>query len=115
MASERFRIVWAPIAVSDLDEILDYISAQSSVTAAIRVYERVMDRANSLETLPQRGRIVPELRELGVTEYREVITPPYRIFYRISRRTVRILGILDARRDLGEILLNRALGTDLPR
>ena len=53
-----------------------------------------------------------DLKDFGVMEYRELIAVPYRIFYRITGQVVSILGVLDGRRDLEEMLVNRALETD---
>lgn len=106
---DRFRIEWAPIALSDLDEILEYIAARDSVDAAVHVYEKLRDRIERLVSQPQRCRIPPELRELGVTEYHELVVAPYGVFFRIRGKTVGIVGVVDRRRDLEELLLQRVL------
>ncbi len=78
------------------------------VGAALAV-DRLMDAAiRSLQHLPDRGRVVPELRDRGYTAYREIIAAPYRIVYQASRRDVWILAVVDARRDLDELLFERA-------
>jgi predicted metalloprotease len=38
---------------------------------------------------------------------REVVERPYRIVYRITGRTVAVLGVLDGRRELEDVLLER--------
>jgi len=76
------------------------------------IYERIMTRVVTLVAHPRRGRIVPELKDFGVMEYRELIASPYRIFYRIAGQVVSLLGVLDGRRELEEMLVNRALETD---
>jgi toxin ParE1/3/4 len=52
---------------------------------------------------------VPELREIGVTEYREVVRKPYRIVYFTVGRQVYVVAILDGRRDLEDLLARRLL------
>ena len=104
-----FRLEWAPVALQDLDEILDYIAARDSAHAAERVATRIIARVDSLVQHPRRCRIVPELKAVGVTEYHESILRPYRIFFRIRKRTVGIVGELDGRRDLEETLIRRYL------
>lgn len=113
--SETYRIQWAPIATEDLDDILDFIAVEKSPETAIRIYERIRSRVDSLKSYPRRGRVVPELKDIGLTEYRELISTPYRIFYRITGRLVSILGVLDGRRDLEEILIRRAIGSFPPK
>ena len=105
-----YGVKWAPVALRDLEEMLDYIASQDSPNAAERVASKIGARVRSLRTLPRRCRIVPELKQVGVQEYRELVIPPYRVFFRITRRNVGIVGVLDGRRDLAEILISRLLG-----
>ena len=105
----RFEIEWAPVARDDLDAILTYIATQDSADAAIRVAEQILRRIDALQTHPERGRIVPELNRIAVREYRELVIAPHSIFYRIRGLRVGIVGILDRRRDLEELLLQRML------
>ena len=58
---------------------------------------------------PTRCRVVPELAALGISEIRESILPPYRIFFRLQDQRATLLGILDSRRNLEELILQRAL------
>lgn len=109
MAS-RYRVRWAPAAVRDLDEIIDYVAARRSVDAAVKLYLQLKSRVATLATQPARGRIVPELRDVGVSEYRELIVMRYRVFFRISGREVGVVAVLDGRRDVEEALFRRALG-----
>ena len=93
----------------DLDEIVSYLAARDSVAAAIRVCEQILLRIDALQTHPERCRIVPELDRLGVLAYRELVIAPHSVFFRIRGRTVGIVGILDRRRDLAELLVRRIL------
>jgi plasmid stabilization system protein ParE len=106
---ERYHIEWAPVAQTDLDEILEYIADRDCVDAAIHVYEMLMERIEKLVSHPDRCRIPHELRKLGVTDYRELIVAPYSIFFRIQGQSVGIVGVLDRRRDLEDLLLQRVL------
>ena len=107
--SEVFDITWTRTAVRDLDEILEYIAAESGVEQALEFYETVRHSIASLATMPRRCRQVPELLDIGLFEYREIIERPYRLVFRIVDQEVVILAILDSRRDLEELLLQRAI------
>lgn len=50
----------------------------------------------------------PELRKQGMSRYREVLARPFRIIYRVSGRDVHVLAIVDHRRDITQLLLERA-------
>ena len=57
--------------------------------------------------MPLKGRIVPELRFFNILSYREMIYPPWRIIYRIMEDKVWILAVIDVRRNMEDILLER--------
>ena len=105
----RYGIEWAPVAQSDLDELLEYIAARDCVDAALKVYEKLMEKIDTLVSYPERCRIPPELKQIGVSEYRELIFSPYSVFFRIRGKQLGIIAVLDRRRDLGELLIGRVL------
>ena len=107
--ARSFRIRWAPVAFQDLDEIIDYIATLDGTDSAVKLCLELVKRTGALATHPARCRIVPELRSVGVVEYRELIVSPYRVFFRIVGTEVRIVGVLDGRRDLEETLVRRAM------
>ncbi len=100
------RIRWTRTARRDLDVLVDYI-ADDSIENALAVLDRLQARAESLTTAAERGRVVPELRAVDVHQYREVIERPWRIVYRIESESVLVLAVLDGRRDLRSLLLER--------
>ena len=107
--AEKFEVLWSRSAVSDLDDILEYLAEQASIDRALDLYEKVRRHVAELSTFPRRCRYVPELKAIGLTEFRELILPPYRIFFRLVEKRVILLGVLDSRRDLEEILVQRAI------
>jgi plasmid stabilization system protein ParE len=110
VAERRFRVVWAEAAVRDLEEIVAFI-AEDSAPNAERLLRTVRAKAASLETVPMRGRVVPELSRFGMRSWRELVVRPYRILYRLSGDTVTVLAVFDGRRDLEDLLLERLLRT----
>jgi plasmid stabilization system protein ParE len=100
------RVLWTRTARRDLDAIVAYI-ATDSIENAMSVLDRLQERAESLTTTAERGRLVPELRSIGVHQYRELVERPWRIVYRIEPDTVMVLAVLDGRRDLESLLLDR--------
>ncbi len=106
---KKFRIRWAQAALQDVESILDYIVAHDGHVAATRVFDLIVNRAEQLVENPQRGRVVPEIREIGIVDFRELIERPFRICYRVYSREVVIVSVLDGRRDLERILIDRAM------
>jgi plasmid stabilization system protein ParE len=106
--SQKYDIIWAGVAENDLKEIIEYIATDNPANALITL-KKIKQKASSLYTLPERGRIVPELKDQGILLYRELIVPPWRIIYRISEMKVYVLSILDARQNVEDILLGRLI------
>ncbi len=105
--SKKYKIEWAPIAISDFDVILDYIIENDSFNAALHVQKKLIKKIETLTLLPEKHRIPHELINRGIFSIRELVAAPYSIFFRIERDFVRILGVLDRRRDLEELLFQR--------
>jgi plasmid stabilization system protein ParE len=106
--NKRYKIEWAAVAEGDLHRIIGYMAADSP-NNALQVFKRIRQKASSLNTFPERGRIVPELQGQGINIYRELIVDPWRIIYRISDTTVFVLTVIDSRQNVEDILLNRLL------
>jgi addiction module RelE/StbE family toxin len=104
----RRKVPWAKSARRDLESIVSYL-ADRSPQAALSTLDRLEARAKSLATLADRGRVVPELGRLHIQQYRELVVPPYRIIYRVRGSRVLVLSVLDARRSLEDVLLDRLI------
>jgi toxin ParE1/3/4 len=103
---KNFEVIWSKTAETDLLKILEYI-ATSNPSNAFKILKKVKKEVSELYYSPQRCRIVPELNNNGINQYREMIIPPWRIMYRISKSTVYILSVLDSRQNVEDILLKR--------
>jgi plasmid stabilization system protein ParE len=104
--AEAHQVLWTDTARQDLTGIIDYI-AQDSIGNALTVLDKLEAKAATLTALPNRGRIVPELLDTGISQYREIISAPWRIVFRIESQRVLVMAVLDSRRDLQVLLLNR--------
>jgi len=105
---KRFGVEWAQPASKDLENIIDYIS-QDNVDTAITIFEKIKSKCSALNQSPDRGRVVPELKAYGILSYRELIISPWRVIYRTSDRKVYVLAVLDSRRSMDDILIERFL------
>ncbi|MDO8786073.1 MAG: type II toxin-antitoxin system RelE/ParE family toxin [Syntrophales bacterium] len=106
--NQTYEIIWADVAENDLREIIEYIATESPDNA-VTILKKIKQKTSSLYTLPERGRIVPELQDQGILLYRELIISPWRIIYRISEIKVYVLSVLDARQNVEDILLKRII------
>ncbi len=85
---QSYTIVFTDLAISDLQNIRDYIGKENP-SAASRVAIQILATCDRLEYLPERGRpgIVPGTREI-------VSCWPYIVIYCIVNRNIKIIRIL---------------------
>ena len=106
-----YRALLTRDAVNDLEELDTWIATNDFLERADYVLDRISEAFQRLAELPERGAYPKQLSALGIREFREVFFKPYRIIYRVERRTVYIYLIADGRRDM-QTLLSRRLLTD---
>ena len=106
-----YRVLLTRDAVNDLEELDTWISTHDSPERADYVIDRINDVFQKFTELPERGTYPKELSALGIHEFREVFFKPYRIIYRVERRTVYIYLIANGRRDMQTLLSRRLLDT----
>ena len=112
MTRRRRSVVWTEIAARDIERLAAYLTDEAPARAA-HIVDRIVSRAESLEFFPERGCVPPELRGIGDRTWREVQEPPWRIVYRIaSSRRVDVHAVLDGRRSLEDILMERILDSE---
>lgn len=81
------QVVWSEPALPDLDAITDYI-ALDNPTAAAQLVQRIFAHTDNLQRHPQLGSKPAELRGW---QYRQLVEPPCRVFYRIEGETIYIV------------------------
>ncbi|TKF12693.1 type II toxin-antitoxin system RelE/ParE family toxin [Vibrio genomosp. F6] len=97
------EVIWTDPALSDLNDIAEYIALENIVAAKLLV-QSVFDKVERLEMFPESGRVPPELDYLS---YREVVASPCRVFYKQENEKVYILYVMREERDLRKFLLSK--------
>lgn len=105
---KRLRVRWTVPAYEDLFEILEFVAADRP-DAALRLGQELLSRSKTLGNNPLRGRMVPELLQQGITAYGEILVSRYRMIYHLHPEAVQIAAVMDASRDVGDVLLRRLL------
>lgn len=106
----RFNVVLTEGAERDLESIYDYIAESDCVANANYLVDRLIQVAESLPRLPERGSYPKELLALGIKEFRQAPFKPYRLIYRVTGSQVVIYMFADGRRDMQSLLERRLLG-----
>jgi len=105
---KKCEIIWTATAKNDLDEIIEYI-AQDSIKIAIEKYGNIRESVRQLVLLPNQGRAIPELLKQNIIKYHEIIISPWRLMYKVEKNTVYVMAVIDGRRNIEDILLQRQL------
>jgi len=96
---QSFKVIFAPQAGRDLENIVKYIARHAGENVAERFGMQLVEKALSLNRLPERGRVVPEVGK----PFREIIFRSYRIVYRLSGDLVEIVRYWHAARGIPQI------------
>ena len=105
---EEYSINMTQNAINDLDEIIMFI-AQNNPQTAIKIMEKIKAKINTLDHFPYRGSYVPELIKRNIKDYRQITEPPWKIIYGVDDNVVNILTIIDSRRNLQDLLIQKLL------
>ena len=92
-----YQIVWTNPAIANLKELCEHI-AKDNPEAARKLALELIEHAESLETLPLRGKVYPKF---GNGQIHEIPYRGYRIFYKIYEdlKRVDILQVWHGARD----------------
>jgi toxin ParE1/3/4 len=83
------RIRFTATARAQFLEGLDFIR-RDKPSAARKLRARVEESLRRLEDHPESGRRIPEFPDVP---HREVVVRPFRLFYRVEKRTVWIVAV----------------------
>jgi toxin ParE1/3/4 len=109
MAS-KYGVLLTEGAEQDLEAIYDYIAEFDDPANADHVLNRLVATAEQLAITPERGSYPRELLDLGIKDYRQVLSKPYRLIHRVMGRDLVVFVIADGRRDMQSLLTRRLLG-----
>lgn len=110
----KFKVSITHTAENDLFDIYKYVYLNESEEHAERLHLKLQTKCLSLENFPYRGHIPNELKLLGITDFYEITSKPYRIIYQIVKNSVYIHCVLDGRRDMQKLLQDKLLREHKP-
>lgn len=105
---KKFEVLWTKSAEYDLELIIQYLKLDS-VSIAKEIFNDIKKECENLYYFPQRKRVVPELQQIGIFKYREIIYKRWRVIFKIENEKVYILLVVDSSRNLEDILFQRLI------
>jgi toxin ParE1/3/4 len=107
----KYRVHVVRDAEEDMVQIWRYVALSGSPGNAGKLLDELEHAIASLEGIPERWHIPPELKRVSVHAYREIHVKIYRIIYQIIGSEVFVHCVLDGRRDIQDLLQERLLRT----
>lgn len=104
----NFSVFWTDTAQGDLSALVEHIYPDSPQNAR-EIFHTIRKRAESLNQFPQRGRVVPELADIGLFIYRELIIERWRLIYKIDKDQIFVMALFDSRQNMEDILFQRLI------
>lgn len=105
---KRLPVRWAQAASLDVIEIVQFIK-RDRPDAARKLGHSFLVEASRLRRNPRLGKVVPELFEMGISDYRQKVVSAYRLIYTIRTDHIDVVAVLDGRRDLQAALFQRLI------
>ncbi|MCC6636617.1 MAG: type II toxin-antitoxin system RelE/ParE family toxin [Ignavibacteriaceae bacterium] len=109
MSKVTFKVRFMIAAQNDLRSIYTYVYQNDCKPAAKKLIADIKSACETLQSLPKRGHLLPELQFLNIRTYLEIHFKHFRIIYEILDDTVYIHAVLDGRRSIQELLIERML------
>jgi plasmid stabilization system protein ParE len=106
---KTYQVVLAPDFLSDLFELYRYVALRGGKERARDLEKKLEKAARQLKNFPDRGHALPELAPMGIQDIQEITNGPYRIIYKVLDNAVHILACIDGRRDVEQVLIQRAV------
>lgn len=101
------EVTLSPEAVEDILTVYNFILECDGEASAEVILTRLETRCYGLNKLASRGKFPDELTPFGNQKICEVRESPWRIFYRAELDKIIVLAVLDGRRAMHKLLLER--------
>jgi len=103
------KIIWSEDAGNELIEIITYIKKNSGNINAKNIYKKIMDKVNYVSENAGSRRTAPLLKELGINDIHQMNINPWLIYYKVENNIMKIISIIDMRRNLEEVLYQKII------
>jgi toxin ParE1/3/4 len=103
------KVVVLDSAEQDLRDLRSYVVRNFSHATWLKTYGKLKESVRNLATFPLLGAVPPELETLNLNQYRQIVSGMNRIIYEPRADAVYIYMIVDTRRDLETLLMQRLM------
>jgi len=105
----KTKIIWSEDAGNELMEIISFIKKDSGKIIAKNIHKKIMEKIEYASENAKGRRIAPLLREFGIMDIHQININPWLIYYKVEYSIMKIISIIDMRRNLEEILYQKVM------
>ncbi|MBA5608287.1 type II toxin-antitoxin system RelE/ParE family toxin [Duganella sp. FT3S] len=102
------KIIWTRYALNDLQEIQSYLKQSESPAYAQKIVRAILDEVKTLQERDTKGTFIPELEDLNLTTYRQLLAGQNRIIIERGQDAFYVHLVAHTSRNL-EALIRRRL------
>jgi toxin ParE1/3/4 len=103
------EIIWSKDAGDELAEIVSYIKYNIGKITAEKIYSKIINEVKRVSKNAAGRRVAPLLRRFGINNIHQLNISPWIVFYMVEDNKMKIISIIDSRRNLEEILYKKMI------
>jgi plasmid stabilization system protein ParE len=109
------KIEWTPDGEESLNEIIEYFCLRAGENTARKIFEKINKKIELLAVDEIKTKVSPELKDIGINDIYQLTINPWIVYYKINddNKKVKILLVLDGRRNIESILINKIIDNKL--
>jgi plasmid stabilization system protein ParE len=109
------KIEWTPDGEESFREIIEYYGIRAGENIARNIFDKINREIELLAIEEIKTKVSPELKDIGINDIYQLSINPWIVYYKIieENKKVKILLILDGRRNIEKILISKVIDNKL--
>jgi toxin ParE1/3/4 len=105
----KYKTNWSEDAGEEFIEIISWYRQNIGKSTAKRIYSKINSQIMRLKDMPEIGKPVQILKDIGINDYRQIVQDNWILYYKVEGNNINIISIIDGRRNLEEILYKKVI------
>jgi plasmid stabilization system protein ParE len=109
------KIEWTPDGEESFYEIVEYYCLHAGENIARDIFNKTNKEIELLAIEEIKTKVSPELKDIGINDIYQLTVNPWIVYYKINEKNkkVKILLVLDGRRNIEKILIGKVIDSKL--
>ncbi|MDR1070291.1 MAG: type II toxin-antitoxin system RelE/ParE family toxin [Gracilibacteraceae bacterium] len=108
-------IEWTPDGADSFNEIVEYYGISAGENIARNIFNKINKEIELLAMEEIKTKVSPEVKDIGINDIYQLSINLWIVYYKISEenKRVKILLVLDGRRNIERILISKVIDNKL--